>query len=202
MRIFEEKEIQEAASLLKEGQVLAFPTETVYGVGVVYDSKEAFQRLVDIKRRPPDKPFAMMCASLEQSLPYIQYGNRSLEFAKRVLPGEVTLLLPTASVPEWVDLKTGVIGLRVPDSPYVKALIEEAGKPLLVTSANHSGEATCKTFQETVEALGDELPGIVRGKCVSLLPTTIVMIKGNELKLVREGPIPFESLRRIWEECQ
>lgn len=202
MRIFEEKEIQEAASLLKEGQVLAFPTETVYGVGVVYDSKEAFQRLVDIKRRPPDKPFAMMCASLEQSLPYIQYGKRSLEFAKRVLPGEVTLLLPTASVPEWVDLKTGIIGLRVPDSPYVKALIEEVGKPLLVTSANHSGEATCKTFQETVEALGDELPGIVKGECVSLLPTTIVMIKGNELKLVREGPIPFESLRRIWEECQ
>ena len=71
-----EKDEDIAAKILRDGGVLVFPTETVYGIGVVYDSKIAFERLVTLKRRPPNKPFALMCSSLKQAYSYIEVGRK------------------------------------------------------------------------------------------------------------------------------
>lgn len=201
MEILSLKEINEAASVLLNEDVLGFPTETVYGVGVVFDSKVAFERLVNLKRRSPDKPFAMMCESLDEAFNYIDVSPKAKKLMNHFLPGELTVLVKAKpELPEWVTLGTGVIGIRVPDSSYVKSLIKKVGKPLLVTSANKSGEPTTKVFEEVVEVFDGELKAIVEGKCESLVPTTIVNLSKDSLSLVREGPIPFDTIKKFWEE--
>lgn len=201
MEILSLKEINEAASVLLNEDVLGFPTETVYGVGVVFDSKVAFERLVNLKRRSPDKPFAMMCESLDEAFNYIDVSPKAKKLMNHFLPGELTVLVKAKpELPEWVTLGTGVIGIRVPDSSYVKSLIKKVGKPLLVTSANKSGEPTTKVFEEVVEVFDGELKAIVEGKCESLIPTTIVNLSKDSLSLVREGPIPFDTIKKFWEE--
>ena len=196
------EDIEKASKVLKDEEVLAFPTETVYGVGCVYDSKVAFERLVAIKRRPPNKPFALMCSSLEEAAKYIEVSDKAKSVMDHFLPGELTVLVNAKkSLPEWVTLGTNVIGIRVPDSPFVKKLIEAVGRPLLVTSANKSGEPTTKYFNDVVKAFGDELPAVVKGECESLTPTTIINLTADDkITLVREGPIPFEKILAYWEE--
>lgn len=204
MEILSINDIKVAAQTLKGEHVLAFPTETVYGVGVVFDSKLAFERLVEIKRRPPNKPFALMCATLEQAFMYIEVGSTAKKVMERFLPGEVTFLVKAKDeLPEHVTLGTKIIGIRVPQSQFVESLINEVGKPLLVTSANKSGEPTTRFFDDVVKTYGEELPAIVKGECESLIPTTIVNLVNNDtITLVREGPVPFEKIKTFWEETK
>ena len=204
MEILKLTDIKRATKILDDERVLAFPTETVYGVGVIFDSKLAFERLVEIKRRPPNKPFSLMCATLEQAFEYIQIGEREKKVMKSFLPGEVTFLVKAKDeLPEHVTLGTKIIGIRVPQSQFVEALIAEVGKPLLVTSANKSGEPTTRFFEDVVKTYGEELPAIVKGECESLIPTTIVnLAEDDTITLVREGPVPFEKIKTLWEETK
>lgn len=201
MKILSLNDINEASEILLEEDVLAFPTETVYGVGVVFDSKEAFNKLVALKHRSPDKPFSLMCGSLEEAMKYVDVSPKAKKLMEHFLPGELTVLVKTkGDLPEWVTLGTGVVGIRVPNSEYTKSLILKVAKPLLVTSANKSGEPTARYFEEVVKVFGNELRAIVEGKCESLVPTTIVNLSKNDLTLVREGPIPFDTIKKFWEE--
>ncbi|MCR4562932.1 MAG: threonylcarbamoyl-AMP synthase [Bacilli bacterium] len=203
MKELTEKEVGFAAEILKNEEILAFPTETVYGVGVIYDSKLAFDRLVALKRRPPAKPFALMCSSIEEAYKYIEVNEKQAKLMEYFLPGEITFLVKSRpDLPEWVTLGTNVIGIRVPDSEYVYQLIKRVGKPCLVTSANKSGEPTSSSYEDTKEAFKDELPAIVKGTCVSKIPTTIVSMMDNDVKLVREGPISFEEITEYWRFIQ
>jgi L-threonylcarbamoyladenylate synthase len=204
MKELTERNIVEAAQILLEGEVLAFPTETVYGLGVVYDSKIAFDKLVTLKKRPPNKPFALMCSSKKQADSYIEAGPKAQAVMEQYLPGELTVLVNAKKdLPTWVTLGTGVIGIRVPASEFVCRMIEDVGKPCLVTSANLSGDPTSKYFEEVKRIFNGQVGGIVKGECKSLTPSTIVdLTSENEIKLVREGPVPFAKLEKAWREVK
>jgi L-threonylcarbamoyladenylate synthase len=199
-----EKDIEISAKVLQNGEILAFPTETVYGVGVVYDNENAFKKLVNLKKRPPNKPFALMCSSMKQAFEYIDVSKKAKAVMDKFLPGELTVLVHAKKdLPEWVTLGTGIIGIRVPDSPFVDGLIEKVGKPCLVTSANRSGEPTSRFYDEVLKIFDNEVGGIVKGECCSLTPTTIVnLTKDDEISLVREGPIPFEQIESYWRSIK
>lgn len=195
-----EKDIDISAKVLQNGDILAFPTETVYGVGVIFDNESAFHKLVNLKKRPPDKPFALMCASLKQALSYVDVSAKGEAMMKKFLPGELTVLVHSKNnLPEWVTLGTGVIGIRVPDSAFIRDLFAKVGKPCLVTSANRSGEPTSRYYEEVLKIFDGEVGGIVKGECVSLKPTTIVsLVSDDKITLVREGPIPFKEIEDYW----
>jgi L-threonylcarbamoyladenylate synthase len=199
-----EKDIAKAADILRQGEVLALPTETVYGVAVVYDDEKAFHRLCELKRRPPNKPFALVCASLPQAFSYIEVGPKAKRLMSEFLPGELTVLVHAKKdLPEWVTLGTGVIGIRVPDSTFVQQVLLTLKKPCLLTSANFSGEPTSTKYEEVVKIFDGLVGGIVKGECTSLVPTTIVDITSEDtIKLVREGPIPFAKLQQAWEAAK
>jgi L-threonylcarbamoyladenylate synthase len=199
-----EKNIAECARILKDGEILAFPTETVYGVGVVYDSEAAFKKLVLLKKRPPNKPFALMCSSLDQALNYVEAGPKALAVMKEFLPGELTVLVHAKKdLPAWVTLGTLVIGIRVPDSEFVCGMIAKVGKPCLVTSANRSGEKTSTNYEEVLSIFDGEVGGIVKGECTSLVPSTIIDLSDEgKITLVREGPVPFAKLEDKWRETK
>lgn len=198
-----EKDVEKAAKVLQKGEILAFPTETVYGVGVVYDSEVAFKSLVNLKKRPPNKPFQLMCSSLEQAMKHVEAGPKALAIMKEFLPGELTVLVHSkAGLPEQVTLGTGVVGIRVPASDFVQKMIGLVGKPCLVTSANRSGEPTSTKYEEVLKVFDGEVGGIVKGECTSLVASTIVDVTSeNEIKLIREGPIPFAKLLEAWRNA-
>ncbi len=202
-KIVDENNLDVAAESLKSGKVVCFPTETVYGIGVVYDSEQAFEDLVAAKKRSPDKPFALMSSTVEMAFEFIDVDEKRKALMKKFLPGEVTFLVNARrDLPTWVTLGTNVIGIRVPASDLVHNLIEKVGKPCLVTSANMSGEPTSVSFEETKKTFDGIADVIVNGKCSSLHASTIIDITKNDIKLIREGGLSYESVLEYWRNLK
>ena len=187
--------------ILLSNNVLAFPTETVYGLGGVYDSKLAFDRLVSLKKRSPDKPFTVMISSKEDVHKFAYIDEKIQRVIDEFFPGEITLLLKSKKCYPWVNLNSDIIGIRMSASKDVCKLIGKVGKPLLVTSANISGFEAMNTAEDVYSTFKDDLKGIVKSSNKSSsVPSTIVLLKDGEIRLIRKGSIPFEKIKKIWEE--
>ena len=189
MKIVDKSKINEVTKAVLNGEVVAFPTETVYGLAVVYDDERAFNRLVDVKKRRPDKPFSMMLSDIKEMDQYCVLSQRGRRIVNEFMPGEITVLVDAKPLPTWVTLGTNVIGIRIPDDDYVRELIRVCKKPLLVTSANMSGEKPL-THSKDVEQVfkNEDVSYLVLGECKSETPSTVVDIR-NDIKVVRIGKI-------------
>ena len=194
-----EKDIDLCVKIMQNEDILSFPTETVYGLGVIFDSPKAFEKLCELKRRPPEKPFGMMFSLLDEAAHYIDVEKKGLSLMKAFLPGEITFLVKAKSSLPWhVTLGTGVVGVRIPNKASLLELIKALGKPILQTSANRSGEKTLSSYEDVAKEFGEEIPGIVKGECVSKTPSTIVSLVKDNVELIREGSVPFSEVERIW----
>ena len=203
MKILSSKQLDEAAKLLKEGEVIAFPTETVYGLGVVYDNKEAYDKLVAVKRRPPFKPFTLMLADKEDVEKYAELNAVSKAIVEKLMPGQITMITTAKpGLPSWCVSEIGRVGVRIADYDLIRDLIRKVGKPLLVPSANRSGEEPGTTAQEVVEAFGDEFPAVIEGKTISKLPSTVVMVEEKYTHVFREGAVTMEQIKKVISEEQ
>ena len=196
--IYEKEQIETVIRELRAGKVIAFPTDTVYGLGVCYDDEDALQRLKAAKGRPENKPIPTMVGNRRQ-LAEVAVVNETIErLADAFLPGALTLILRRrAQVADYVTNGLDTIGVRMPDDPFVLALIDGLGKPMLVTSANRSGEKTGTTFEEVMEQLDGRIDGIVRGTCGCLNASTIIDVSQEEVRLLREGPICREAIDQV-----
>ena len=190
-----------ALEIISNNHVLAFPTETVYGLGIVYDSKSAFDELVGLKKRPPTKPFTVMISSISQIDEFAYIDQKTKKIIDKYFPGEITLILKSKPTYSWVNLNQETIGIRMSALKELNDFISKVGKPMLVTSANISGEKTLYTASEVQEVFKDEIEGIVSldSYISSNLPSTIVMIIDDRIELIRQGSIPFEDIKKIWE---
>lgn len=201
MKILSSKQLDEAAKLLREGEVVAFPTETVYGLGAIYDNKEAYDKLVAVKRRPPFKPFTLMLADVEDVEKYAELNQVAKALVKNFMPGQFTMITTAKpGLPKWCISEIGRVGIRIADYDLIRDLIRKVGKPLLVPSANRSGEEPGTTAQQVVEAFGDEFPAVVDGKTVSNLPSTVVMVEEKYTHVFREGAIKLEDIKKVISE--
>jgi len=199
--ILEQNQVSEAAKLLRDGEVICFPTETVYGIGVVCDNEQSYEELIKVKGRSPDKPISLMAADFKDALPYLDIDEKVKSICEQFYPGEVTFLLKgKENIPSWIDLKTGVVGLRVPASDFVNSLLQKVGKPCLVTSANMSGQKTSTKFDETYNVFNGLVPGIVKGECTSNVASTIVDLTKDTPVLIRQGKLEFAKILKAWEE--
>lgn len=186
---------KEAVNCVKNGGIAAFPTETVYGMGVISSSLEAYGKLVKVKGRPSNKPFTLMCSNYSQIVKYAYVNNFILKAMKLLMPGEVTFLLRARKgIPSYIDNGTGIIGVRIPDTIELLSFIEEVGQPLLVPSANKSGEPTSTTFEEVYNVFNNEIEIIVKGRCNSNVPSTIFDLTNDDVKVIRQGKIRLEEL--------
>lgn len=200
MRIFKPNELDEAAKILANGGIVAFPTETVYGLGVVYNIEGSYKMLMKIKRRPPEKPFTLMLHTPDDIYKYARIDSTAEKLIKAFMPGPFTIILKARdTLPHYVVSSDGFVGIRVSTSKMVTKLIEEVGEPLLVPSANRSGEPTLILFDEVVEEFGDELDGIIEGECETAIPSTIVKVD-NGVKIVRLGKITEVDIMNALEE--
>ncbi len=152
---------------LQSGEVIAYPTEGVFGVGCDPDNPEAIEKLLQLKQRPVEKGLILIAASYEQLLPYIdetQLTEEQLQQVKATWPGPVTWVMPASNkVSQWVSGQFDTIAVRVTDHPLVQQLCNAYGKPLTSTSANLTGQPSCMTTEEVEQQLGDKLVAILRG---------------------------------------
>ena len=191
-------EIRKIKKALKKHGIIAFPTETVMGLGVFYDDFEAYEKLNTVKRRQEDKPYTMMLGDVDRIIKYAKIGTRAEKLIKAFMPGSITLLLHSReNVPAYVTHGTGVIGVRVPNMPEIQEMLNALSKPLLVPSANKSGEKPALNSLEVKNIFGDEVDYIVEGECGSGLPSTIVDLTEPDARVIREGSISKEEIFKV-----
>lgn len=203
MKILKQNQLDEAAKLLKEGKVIAFPTETVYGLGVVYDDKVAYDSLCTVKRRPPEKPFTLMLADVKDVEKYADLNNVAKALVNAFMPGQFTLITKAKEgLPSWCISETGNVGIRIADYDLIRDLIRKTGKPLLVPSANKSGEKPATRTSEVIDAFGEELAAVVEGESISNIPSTIVFVSEKYSNIFREGAVKIEDIKRVISEVK
>ncbi len=200
-RIVDWNEKEAVAKALQAGEVVLFPTETVYGIACLASSEAAYEKLRDAKGRPEAKPFTLMCADIGSVVERCQINIGTAEVMQKFMPGEITLLLKgRPGIPHCMDLGTGVVGVRIPNAKDVLELIEMVGEPLLVSSANMSGSKPAQNAKEAIDIFDSRVAYIVKGECVSHTPSTIVDLTGDAPKLIRQGNIEFENIEGVYQK--
>ena len=200
MEMLEKSQYKKASKILQNGGLIAFPTETVYGLGVVFDNEQSYERLIHVKRRPPEKPFTLMCGSLDDIKKYAYVNELAQKLIDTFMPGQFTIILKAKeNLPRWVVSKEGNVGIRISDDKFVQNLIIETGKPLLVPSANRSGENPCHTSNEVKDSLGNDLDAIIIGESVSNIPSTIVFVD-DSIHIIRLGEISESDIKNVIKE--
>ena len=199
MKKIPQSKYKDAAKILQKGGLIAFPTETVFGFGVVFDDENAYKRLIQVKKRPPDQPFTLMCADKMDLDEYADIDERARKLINAFMPGQFTIIVKAKEcLPKWVVSKEGNVGIRIPDYPIIQNLIRAVGKPLLVPSANRHGEPPLTTSDEVYQVFKDEVDAVVEGESISNIPSTIVLID-REIKIIREGYITKEDILKVLE---
>ena len=190
------KDSAQIVEILNRGGVVAFPTDTVYGLAVRYDLKEAILKMKEAKQRPETKPFPMMVSSKAQIERVAVTDARSQKLIDHWMPGALTLVFKKR--PEVDELVTNgypTIGIRMPDDEFVLEIINRVGVPLLVPSANLSGQPSCTTSEEVLKQLDGRIDAVVLGESGASTASTVCDTTGDELKILRQGPIKLEDLK-------
>ena len=187
-----------AAALLRAGNVLAYPTETFYGLAADADNAAAVERLFTIKGRMADNPIALIVGNREKDVN--RFAASVSATARRLMqtfwPGPLTLLFPAAAdVLPRLTAGTGMIGMRVSSHPVAAALAVALGRPITATSANFSGESTCLTAVQVCESLGRKLDAIIDGgKAWGEQGSTMLDVTVNPPVIIREGAVPASRI--------
>ncbi len=194
--VFKKEDLKNASEVLKRGGVLAFPTETVFGLGVIANSEKACKNLIKVKNRRPDKPFTIMCSSISQVENIIEINDLTRKILDKFTPGPITLILKAKKeVEHYLDLGSGFVGVRIPDDETVLKLIDEVGLPLLVPSANPSDLPPARSTKEVLDYFDGKIDGVIEGETNKSNPSTIIKIDENDIILIRKGPISLEQIK-------
>lgn len=195
------QDIARAAEVIRAGGLVAFPTETVYGLGANALDARAVRRIFEVKGRPATSPLIVhvdsvaMAQSLTTSWPAL-----AGELAARHWPGPLTLVLPKRPVvPGEVTAGLPTVGIRMPAHPVALQLIRAAGVPIAAPSANRFTQLSPTTADHVRAAFGDSIPVLDGGPTQVGIESTVLSLAGLEPVLLRPGIIPFEEIRRVTE---
>ena len=194
-RILTQKQMHEVIQDLHQDGVVAFPTDTVYGLAVRITSPLAIQKLTLAKNRPQDKPYPLLVSSLAQIESFAQLNHRDRQLITQWMPGSVTFIF--RKNPQLISgyfAASTTIAFRMPTDPWIKKLLKQLGEPLLLTSANISGEPACVTSDEVLTSLSGKIACVVAGRAGGGIPSTIVDASAHELKPIRQGEITMSTL--------
>jgi tRNA threonylcarbamoyl adenosine modification protein (Sua5/YciO/YrdC/YwlC family) len=190
----EPRKIQRAVHILNEGGVIAYPTDTVYGLGCDIQSKGAIERLYQIKGMPREHPLAFICPDLSDISKYAVVENAVYRVLRRFLPGPYCFILQaTRDVPKIVQTKQKTVGIRVPNHPVTIAIVKELGRPLISTTAGRPGQDPLVDPWE-IDQEFNGLDLVIDGDAGGTVPTTVIDLSQGDVRIVREGAGPIEDL--------
>jgi L-threonylcarbamoyladenylate synthase len=190
--------IKEAAERIRAGEVVAFPTETVYGLGANALDAMAVAKIYELKGRPATSPLIVHVASIEMARTLVtEWPPEAEQLAGRYWPGPLTLVLPKSpAIPGSVTAGLTTVGVRVPHHPLALALIAEAGVPLAAPSANRFMGLSATTAEHVREAFGERVPVLDGGPCQVGIESTVISINAGKMTLLRPGMISIEDVER------
>ena len=198
--ILNKSQIDRILELINQHQAVAFPTDTVFGLGIRYNDRIAFDNMKNAKGRPDNKPFPLMVADVQQLDTVAFTDDRIRKIAALFMPGALTLVLKKKDIPEEFTAGMDTIAVRIPDDEFVRDLLRKAG-PMFVTSANLSDHGTCRSWQEVRDQLDGRIAAIVQGEAVSYASSTIIDCTEDELKCLRQGDISLEEIKKKIESA-
>ncbi len=180
--------ISRVVSELKQGALIAYPTDTIYGLGCDIFNKRGVKNIYQIKQRDPRQPFSFICADLSDVANYAQVSNFAFKIMKRHLPGPYTFVLEaTRVVPDNLTTRQKTVGIRIPQDEIALAIVRELGHPLVTTSANESGNEPLHDPQEIDQVMGRMLDLVVDGGNRLGDPSTIISLIDDRVEVLREG---------------
>lgn len=192
MKVFSENEVEAVAGELLAGEVVAMPTETVFGLAVSADSEDGIRKLASLKERGVEsgKVFTLVPESVQAISKYALIGAKAEELIRQYVPGALTLVLPKNPEyrNEYFD-NFDEIGVRIPDFALFREVLPLSGA-LLLTSANFRGEETLGSAKEVAEKL--PVDGVVWGEAGGEMASTVVRVAGERVEVLRRGGIRFE----------
>lgn len=182
----EPRKIERAVAALRRGEVIAYPTDTVYGIGCDIMQKKAVDRVYQIKGMPKDQPLAFVCPDLSDIARYAIVDNQTYRLLKRGTPGPFVFILnATREVPRILMMKRKTVGIRVPANPVAQALVRALGHPIVSTSASWQGEQL-----NDPDEIDDRFRGldmVLDTGYGGLEPSSVIDLTGPEPRVVRVG---------------
>ena len=201
---FLDNELSEAGALIREGKLVGFPTETVYGLGANALDADACDSVFEAKMRPHDNPLIVHVLSPADFEKYAKTEDQPLlsELARRFMPGPLTVVLPKKDViPDSVTVGLSTVALRCPSHPVARALIRVSGCPIAAPSANLSGRPSPTSAAHVFEDMNGRIPMILDGGDAEVgLESTVISLKGDEIHLLRPGFVTAEDLRTVTDK--
>jgi len=184
----QESLLKKVIEILNGGGVIAYPTDTVYGIGCDLFNKEAIERIYGIKHIPRSKPLSFICKDLKDISQYAQVSNTAYKIMKRLLPGPYTFLLRASrQVPRMVVAHQRTVGIRVPDNEICIRLVEQLGRPIISTSASVQANEILSDPVEIDKKFGPLLDLVIDGGILISDPSSVIDLTEETPKVVREG---------------
>lgn len=182
------RSVERAAKVLEDGGLIAYPTDTYYGIGCDLLSKKAIDRLYGIKNRDRKKPLAFLCPDLSDVARYAKVSNFAYRTMRQLTPGPFTFVLEaTRLVPDMMQTRQKQVGIRVPQAPLMLAIAAKLGRPIVTTSATDMDGRVLIDARAIKEALGHRLDLILDGGPQEEEPSTVVSLIDDQIEVLRQG---------------
>ncbi|GAB4290006.1 MAG: L-threonylcarbamoyladenylate synthase [Myxococcota bacterium] len=190
------RQLKTAAEHLENGEAIAFPTDTTYALGASIKSKNAIEKLYELKRMSRKKPLSILCRDLSDISRYAVVSDYAYRTMKRLLPGPYTFILPaTREVPRIMqDAARKTVGIRVPNCPLTLGLLEQLGHSIVATSAQPTGDIPLEDPIEIEERFGHGLALVIDSGIRAYSPSTVVNLIGGVPEILREGSGSIEAI--------
>ena len=178
----QQRHINRVSQVLAQGGLIAYPTDTFYGIGCDLFNKKGIQLIYRLKKRPLSKPFSFVCDSLKEISRYALVSNYAYKTMKRLLPGPYTFILEgTKLVPRIMLTRRKTVGIRVPDNKITLGIVRTFGRPIISTSAGYDDPLTIK------EVYGSYLDIVIDGGVFDQSPSSVVSLINDTPEIIREG---------------
>nr|WP_320051093.1 L-threonylcarbamoyladenylate synthase [uncultured Desulfuromonas sp.] len=194
----QQRYIDQVVSCLQRDGVIAYPTDTIYGVGCDIFNKKGIKKIYQLKRRDEKKPFSFICSDLSEIATYAHVSNMAFKIMKRHLPGPYTFVLEASRiVPDLVMTKQRTVGIRMPDNAITLEIVRQLGHPLVTTSANISGDETYQDPSLIHDDWGNHLDMVVDGGLLYGEPSTVISLCNDRVEILRQGCGPTDWIHQL-----
>jgi tRNA threonylcarbamoyl adenosine modification protein (Sua5/YciO/YrdC/YwlC family) len=184
----EQRLIRLVAQRLQQGDVIAYPTDTIYGIGCDIFQKGAVERLYRIKGKEPNKPLSFLCPSLTDISTYAQVSNQAFNIMKRLVPGPYTFVLEASrKVPKVMLTRRKTVGIRIPNNNICIAMVQLLGNPIITTSVKNAENELFNDAEEIAERLAGLVDMVIDGGRIAARHSTIIDLSGDTPTVIREG---------------
>ena len=187
--------VEGAVKIMMKGGIVAFPTDTVYGLGCDPKNDKAVRMLFEVKSREA-KPIPVLCAGLRDAEKLVSLNETALRLAELHWPGALTIVAPLTKdggLSRFLHQGDGYLGVRVPDSEACADLARGVGGAVTGTSANISGRPPCRTAKEVMESLGEKIQLVVDGGMLRGMASTVIKVSGTTVEVLREGSVRIQE---------